>query len=102
MSAGSLFDFRSDTVTQPDAAMRAAMATAAVGDDVYGDDETAASLESRVADMLGKQAGLFVSSGTQSNLIAILSHAAAVKNSCLVRLIILFFMRLVVRRYWAE
>ena len=76
MSAHNLFDFRSDTVTQPDEAMRAAMATAAVGDDVYGDDETAASLEERVADMLGKQAGLFVSSGTQSNLIAILSHAA--------------------------
>lgn len=75
MSAGSLFDFRSDTVTQPDAAMRAAMAAAKVGDDVYGDDETAASLEERVADLLGKQAGLFVSSGTQSNLIAILCHA---------------------------
>ena len=76
MSAHIQFDFRSDTVTQPDEAMRAAMATATVGDDVYGDDATVASLEARVADMLGKQAGLFVSSGTQSNLIAILCHAA--------------------------
>ena len=76
MSAHIQFDFRSDTVTQPDEAMRAAMATATVGDDVYGDDTTVASLEARVADMLGKQAGLFVSSGTQSNLIAILCHAA--------------------------
>lgn len=76
MSAQTLFDFRSDTVTQPDEPMRAAMATAVVGDDVYGDDETTTSLEGRVAEMLGKQAGLFVSSGTQSNLIAILSHTA--------------------------
>jgi len=74
MSEQSVIDFRSDTVTRPDQAMRAAMAAASVGDDVYGDDETAASLEQRVAEMLGKQAGLFVSSGTQSNLIAILCH----------------------------
>ena len=53
MSAHIQFDFRSDTVTQPDEAMRAAMATATVGDDVYGDDATVASLEARVADMLG-------------------------------------------------
>ena len=76
MSEGSIFDFRSDTVTRPDDAMRAAMAAAEVGDDVYGDDKTTANLEARVADMLGKAAGLFVSSGTQSNLIAILCHAA--------------------------
>ena len=76
MSDKFLFDFRSDTVTRPDEAMRSAMAVADVGDDVYGDDETTARLEARVADMLGKAAGLFVSSGTQSNLIAILCHAA--------------------------
>ena len=76
MSEGSVFDFRSDTVTRPDDAMRAAMAAADVGDDVYGDDRTTANLETRVANMLGKDAGLFVSSGTQSNLIAILCHAA--------------------------
>ena len=76
MYEGSVFDFRSDTVTRPDASMRAAMAAADVGDDVYGDDKTTANLEARVANMLGKDAGLFVSSGTQSNLIAILCHAA--------------------------
>lgn len=76
MSNKSVFDFRSDTVTRPDEAMRAAMAAADVGDDVYGDDKTTTHLEARVADMLGKSAGLFVSSGTQSNLIAILCHAA--------------------------
>ena len=67
-------DFRSDTVTRPDDAMRAAMASAPVGDDVYGDDPTVNALEKRVATLLGKEAGLLVTSGTQSNLIAILSH----------------------------
>jgi threonine aldolase len=67
-------DFRSDTVTRPTPAMRAAMAAAAVGDDVYGDDPTVNALESRVAAMLGKEAGLFVASGTQSNLVAVLTH----------------------------
>ena len=67
-------DFRSDTVTTPDDAMRAAMASARVGDDVYGDDPSVNALEERVAQMLGKSAGLFVTSGTQSNLVAILGH----------------------------
>ena len=69
-----MFDFRSDTVTMPDAPMRQAMATARVGDDVYGEDETVRALETRVAQLLGKDAGLFVPSGTQSNLIAMLTH----------------------------
>jgi threonine aldolase len=68
-------DFRSDTVTWPTDAMRAAMATAEVGDDVYGEDPTVIALEALAAEMLGKAAGLFVSSGTQGNLIAALSHA---------------------------
>ena len=67
-------DFRSDTVTTPDDAMRAAMASARVGDDVNGDYPSVNALEERVAQMLGKPAGLFVTSGTQSNLIAILGH----------------------------
>lgn len=70
-----MFDFRSDTVTLPDRAMRDVMAHAEVGDDVYGEDTTAHQLEEQVAALLGKQAGLFVSSGTQSNLIAMLTHA---------------------------
>lgn len=67
-------DFRSDTVTRPSAGMRAAMAAAEVGDDVFGDDPTVNLLEQRMAGMLGKQAALFVSSGTMSNLLALMSH----------------------------
>jgi threonine aldolase len=68
-------DFRSDTVTWPTPAMVEAMATAELGDDVYGEDPTVNELERLVADRLGKAAGLFVTSGTQGNLIAALSHA---------------------------
>ncbi|WP_240230129.1 low-specificity L-threonine aldolase [Devosia lacusdianchii] len=68
------YDFRSDTVTKPSAAMRAAMAEAEVGDDVFGDDPTVNRLEQRMAAMLGKDAALFVPSGTQSNLLALMSH----------------------------
>lgn len=67
-------DLRSDTVTQPGDAMRQAMLTAAVGDDVYGEDPTVNALETFAADLLGKEAALFCSSGTQSNLLAILTH----------------------------
>lgn len=67
-------DLRSDTVTQPDAGMRAAMAAAEVGDDVYGDDPTVNRLEATMAERMGKEAGLYVSSGTQSNLLALLAH----------------------------
>ena len=68
------YDFRSDTVTKPSAGMRAAMAEAEVGDDVFGDDPTVNRLEQRMAAMLGKDAALFVPSGTQSNLLALMSH----------------------------
>ena len=67
-------DYRSDTVTQPTAEMREFMAQASVGDDVYGEDPSVNQLEQTAAQLLGKQAGLFVSSGTQSNLIAMLCH----------------------------
>ncbi len=67
-------DLRSDTVTLPTASMRAAMANAEVGDDVYGEDATINRLERRAAELLGKDAALFVASGTMSNLIALLSH----------------------------
>jgi threonine aldolase len=69
-----IIDFRSDTVTWPTPAMREAMATAPVGDDVYGEDPTVIALETQAAERLGKEAGLFVSSGTQGNLIAALCH----------------------------
>ncbi len=68
------YDFRSDTVTRPSPAMRAAMASAEVGDDVFGDDPTVKRLETRVAELIGKEAALFVPSGTQSNLIALMTH----------------------------
>ena len=67
-------DLRSDTVTRPGDAMRAAMAAALVGDDVYGEDPTVQRLQRRLADELGFEAGLFVPSGTQCNLIALMSH----------------------------
>ena len=73
-SAGGTIDLRSDTVTRPSAGMREAMARAEVGDDVYGDDPTVIALEERAADLLGKEAGLFVATGTQSNLTALLTH----------------------------
>lgn len=67
-------DLRSDTVTRPDDAMRAAMATAEVGDDVFGEDPTVRTLEEEAADRLGMEAGLFVPSGTMGNQIAIHLH----------------------------
>lgn len=73
-SSNRLIDLRSDTVTRPSAGMRDAMANAEVGDDVYGDDPTVNALEERAAEMMGKEAGLFVASGTQSNLVALLTH----------------------------
>ena len=67
-------DFRSDTVTQPTDEMRNAMLKAKVGDDVYGDDPTVNMLQEKVSSLLGKEESLFVTSGTQSNLCALLSH----------------------------
>ncbi|HEX7384728.1 MAG TPA: low-specificity L-threonine aldolase [Burkholderiaceae bacterium] len=67
-------DLRSDTVTRPTAAMREAMARAEVGDDVFGDDPGVNALQERVASLLGFEAALFVPSGTQGNLCALLAH----------------------------
>ena len=69
-----VIDLRSDTVTRPTAAMRRAMAEAEVGDDVFGDDPTVIRLQELAARMLGTEAALFVPSGTQSNLCALLAH----------------------------
>jgi threonine aldolase len=71
-----LIDLRSDTVTKPTPEMRRAMADAEVGDDVFGDDPTVIALEERAADLLGKEAGLFVASGAMGNLVAMLAHLA--------------------------
>jgi threonine aldolase len=67
-------DLRSDTVTRPTAAMRAAMMEAPLGDDVFGDDPTVNALQDKIAAMLGKEAALFMASGTQSNLSALMAH----------------------------
>src|SRR6267142_1565285 len=71
-----VIDLRSDTVTKPTPEMRAAMAAAEVGDDVYGEDPTVNRLEAMAAALLGKESAIFVCSGTQSNLLALLSHCA--------------------------
>ncbi|MDE0003491.1 MAG: low-specificity L-threonine aldolase [Rhodospirillaceae bacterium] len=71
-----MIDLRSDTVTKPTRAMRAAMAAADVGDDVYGEDPTVNRLEEFAADLLGTESAIFCTSGTQSNLLALLGHCA--------------------------
>ncbi|MFD9490507.1 MULTISPECIES: low-specificity L-threonine aldolase [unclassified Streptomyces] len=73
-ASGRPVDLRSDTVTRPSDAMRRAMAEAEVGDDVFGDDPTVNALQERIAGLLGFEDALFVSSGTQSNLCALLTH----------------------------
>jgi threonine aldolase len=70
----TMIDLRSDTVTRPTKAMRAAMESAPVGDDVFSEDPTVNRLQERVADMLGKEAALFVPSGTMSNQICVKTH----------------------------
>ncbi len=70
-----IIDLRSDTVTLPSPAMRQAMAAAELGDDVYGDDPTVNRLQALAGQLLGKEAGLFVASGTMGNLVALLAHA---------------------------
>src|SRR5277367_2307582 len=67
-------DLRSDTVTKPTAAMRAAMASAEVGDDVYGEDPTVNLLQARAAEIFGREAAIFVPTGTMGNQIAIRLH----------------------------
>ena len=69
-----MIDLRSDTVTQPTAAMREAMLRAPLGDDVFGDDPTVNALQERIAHITGKEAALFMPSGTQSNLCALMAH----------------------------
>ena len=69
-----MIDLRSDTVTRPSAEMRAAMAAAEVGDDVYGEDPTVNLLERRAAEVFGREAALFVPTGTMGNQIALACH----------------------------
>src|SRR5664279_1038986 len=71
-----VIDLRSDTVTKPTDEMRRAMAAAEVGDDVFDDDPTVHALQERAAELLGKEAGLFVASGAMGNIVAQLAHLA--------------------------
>mgnify|MGYP001150402303 CR=1 FL=1 len=72
--SNGIIDLRSDTVTKPTPAMREAMAWAEVGDDVYGEDPTVNRLQSLAAEMLGTESALFATSGTQSNLLGVMSQ----------------------------
>jgi threonine aldolase len=74
MNQANWIDLRSDTVTEPSQAMRAVMPAAAVGDDVYGDDPTVNRLQDFGAELFGFEAGMFAPSGTQTNLIALMTH----------------------------
>ena len=76
MDETKIVDLRSDTVTLPTPAMRQAMFDAELGDDVYGEDPTVNRLEALAAERLGKEAALFVPSGTMANLICLLTHCA--------------------------
>ncbi len=76
ISPSEWIDLRSDTVTQPSAGMRAAMAAAPVGDDVYGDDPTVNRLQQVMAERFGFESALFFPTGTQSNLAALMAHCA--------------------------
>lgn len=69
-----MIDLRSDTVTRPSRAMLEAMMAAPVGDDVYGDDPTVNALQDYAAELSGKEAAIFLPTGTQANLVALLSH----------------------------
>ena len=71
---GAIVDLRSDTVTRPTAGMRAAMAAAPLGDDVFGDDPSVNALQAALAERLGFEAALFMPTGTQSNLCALMAH----------------------------
>ena len=71
---GAIVDLRSDTVTRPTAGMRAAMAAAPLGDDVFGDDPSVNALQAALAERLGSEAALFMPTGTQSNLCALMAH----------------------------
>ena len=74
-------DLRSDTVTKPSPEMRHAMGEAELGDDVFGDDPTVIALEERAAELTGKEAALFVASGTMGNLVSVWPRCRAVARS---------------------
>jgi hypothetical protein len=100
-AAEGVIDLRSDTVTRPTAAMRAAMAAAEVGDDVFGDDPSVNALQQRIAALLGKEAALFMPSGTQSNLCALMAHCGAATSTSSARWPTPTAGKAAARRCWA-
>ncbi|KAL9956747.1 hypothetical protein ACROYT_G038274 [Oculina patagonica] len=79
-----VIDLRSDTVTKPSKEMRQAMAAAEVGDDVFGEDPTMNALQARAAELTGKDAALFVTSGTMGNLVSVMAHCPSRGDEILV------------------
>lgn len=96
-----MIDLRSDTVTRPSRAMLEAMMAAPVGDDVYGDDPTVNALQDYAAELSGKEAAIFLPTGTQANLVALLSHCGAAKSILSVRPRITICLKPVAQRCWA-
>ena len=94
-------DLRSDTVTQPTQAMRAAMMAAPLGDDVFGDDPSVNALQDKVAALLGKEAALFMPTGTQSNLCALMSHCQRGDEYIVGQMAHTYRWRQAARRCWA-
>ncbi len=95
-----MIDLRSDTVTRPAPAMLEAMMAAPVGDDVYGDDPTVNELQRYAAQLAGKEAALFLPTGTRANLVGLLSHCQRGEEYIVGRARITICMKRAVRRYW--
>lgn len=96
-----MIDLRSDTVTRPSRAMLEAMMAAPVGDDVYGDDPTVNALQDYAAELSGKEAAIFLPTGTQANLVALLSHCERGEEYIVVRPRITICLKPVAQRCWA-
>ncbi len=96
-----MIDLRSDTVTRPSRAMLEAMMAAPVGDDVYGDDPTVNALQDYAAELSGKEAAIFLPTGTQANLVALLSHCERGESILSVRPRITICLKPVAQRCWA-
>lgn len=96
-----MIDLRSDTVTRPSRAMLEAMMAAPVGDDVYGDDPTVNALQDYAAELSGKEAAIFLPTGTQANLVALLSHCERGEEYIVGQAAHNYLFEAVAQQYWA-
>lgn len=96
-----MIDLRSDTVTRPSRAMLEAMILALVGDDVYGDDPTVNALQDYAAELSGKEAAIFLPTGTQANLVALLSHCERGEEYIVGQAAHNYLFEAVAQQYWA-